>query len=86
MEHAPNGIRANSNKPWLIDSPLIYQQISAQYASREEIVDARNRAVPLGKMGTAWDLAETAMFLASDAAKFITGVNLPVDGGQSCGD
>jgi NAD(P)-dependent dehydrogenase (short-subunit alcohol dehydrogenase family) len=40
--------------------------------------------VPLGgKMGTAWDVAYAALFLASDEARFITGVMLPVDGGQS---
>ena len=38
----------------------------------------------MGKMGTAWDVAAAAVFLASDEAKFITGVCLPVDGGQSC--
>jgi NAD(P)-dependent dehydrogenase (short-subunit alcohol dehydrogenase family) len=36
-------------------------------------------------MGTAWDVANAAVFLASDEASFITGVCLPVDGGQSCG-
>lgn len=84
MEHAPNGIRANAVMPGLIDSPLIYRQIAGQYVSRDEMVDARNRAVPLGRMGTAWDIAEASLFLASDSAKFITGVCLPVDGGQSC--
>ena len=48
------------------------------------MVAARNAAVPLGRMGTAWDIANTAVFLASDEAQFITGVCLPVDGGQSC--
>ena len=41
------------------------------------------RAVPLGGMGTAWDVANAALFLASDEASFITGALLPVDGGQS---
>ena len=45
---------------------------------------ARNATVPLGgRMGTAWDTAYAALFLASDEAKFITGVLLPVDGGMS---
>jgi NAD(P)-dependent dehydrogenase (short-subunit alcohol dehydrogenase family) len=48
-------------------------------------VEARNRMVPTGKMGTAWDIAHAAVFLASDQASFINGVCLPVDGGQSCG-
>jgi NAD(P)-dependent dehydrogenase (short-subunit alcohol dehydrogenase family) len=48
------------------------------------MVAARARSVPLGRMGTAWDVANAAVFLASDDAQFITGVCLPVDGGQSC--
>lgn len=47
------------------------------------MVAARNRAVPLGRMGTAFDIAHAAAFLASDDARFITGIALPVDGGQS---
>jgi hypothetical protein len=84
MQYARSGIRANCIMPGLIDSPLIYRQISEQYASVEDMVAARNAAVPLGRMGTAWDIANAAVFLASDEARFITGVCLPVDGGQSC--
>jgi NAD(P)-dependent dehydrogenase (short-subunit alcohol dehydrogenase family) len=51
--------------------------------SREEVVAMRNAQVPSGKMGTAWDIAYAALFLASDEAKFISGVSLPVDGGAS---
>ncbi|MCB5176472.1 MULTISPECIES: SDR family NAD(P)-dependent oxidoreductase [Microvirga] len=84
MQYARRGIRANCIMPGLIDTPLIYKQISGQYASTEEMVAARNALVPVGKMGTAWDIANAAVFLASDEAQFITGVCLPVDGGQSC--
>src|SRR5215216_2183557 len=84
MQYARSGIRANCIMPGLIDTPLIYKQISGQYASTEEMVAARNAAVPVGRMGTAWDIANAAVFLASDEAQFITGVCLPVDGGQSC--
>nr|WP_230980302.1 SDR family oxidoreductase [Oryzicola mucosus] len=84
IQYAPQGIRANCVVPGLIDTPLIYKQISSQYASVEEMVAARNSAVPGGKMGDAWDIAHAALFLASDEAKFINGVCLPVDGGQSC--
>lgn len=83
-QYAPHGIRANCVVPGLIDTPLIYKQISSQYASAEEMVAARNAALPGGRMGDAWDVANAALFLASDEAKFITGVCLPVDGGQSC--
>lgn len=84
MEYARYGIRANCVIPGLIDSPLIYRQIASQYASVEEMVEARKRLVPLGCMGDPWDIAHAAVFLASDQARFITGVCLPVDGGQSC--
>ena len=51
--------------------------------SREDIVAERNRKVPLrGQGGSGWDVANAALFLASDEASFITGVNLPVDGGS----
>ena len=51
---------------------------------RSEVIARRDASVPLGKkMGTAWDVANAALFLASDEAGFITGVNLAVDGGQS---
>jgi NAD(P)-dependent dehydrogenase (short-subunit alcohol dehydrogenase family) len=44
----------------------------------------RDEAVPMGHMGEAWDVAWAAVFLASDEARYITGVVLPVDGGLSC--
>jgi NAD(P)-dependent dehydrogenase (short-subunit alcohol dehydrogenase family) len=84
MQYARQGIRANCIMPGMIDTPLIYKQISSQYDSVDAMVAARNDAVPIGRMGTAWDVANAAVFLASDEAAFITGVCLPVDGGQSC--
>lgn len=82
LQYAPHGVRANCILPGLIDTPLIYRDIASQYASVEEMRAARAAAVPLGRMGTAWDVAAAAVFLASDEAGFITGVELPVDGGQ----
>ena len=61
---------------------MIYKQISGEYAAVDEMVAARNAAVPMGRMGTAWDIANAALFLASDEANFITGAALPVDGGS----
>ena len=50
--------------------------------TRDEVAAMRDARVPLRKkMGTAWDVANAALFLASDEADFITGVQLPVDGG-----
>jgi NAD(P)-dependent dehydrogenase (short-subunit alcohol dehydrogenase family) len=84
LQYAKASIRANCVMPGLIDTPLIYREISGQYGSREEMVAARNATVPMGRMGDAWDVANACLFLASDDAKFITGVCLPVDGGHSC--
>lgn len=84
MQYARQGIRANCVVPGAIDTPLIYKQIAGQYASAAEMVEQRARMIPLGRMGDAWDIAHAALFLASDQARFITGVCLPVDGGQSC--
>ncbi|MGO8798470.1 MAG: SDR family NAD(P)-dependent oxidoreductase [Roseiarcus sp.] len=84
LQYARRGVRANCVMPGLLDTPMIYRQISASYRSVEEMVVARNAMVPLGRMGDAWDVANASVFLASDEARFITGVCLPVDGGQSC--
>ncbi|MEO7006010.1 MAG: SDR family oxidoreductase, partial [Terrimesophilobacter sp.] len=83
LHYARSGIRINAVVPGLIDSPMIYRKISSEYASVEEMIQARNETSPSGKMGTPWDVAEAALFLASDAASFINGVVLPVDGGQN---
>ena len=78
------GIRANCILPGLINTPMAIEGISkSKDQDRDALIAARDKAVPLnGKMGTAWDVAYAALFLASDEAGFITGVNLPVDGGQ----
>ena len=66
IEYAARGIRANSILPGLMDTPHIYQQITTFYASVEEMVEARHKLSPTGRMGTAWDIANAAVFLASD--------------------
>jgi NAD(P)-dependent dehydrogenase (short-subunit alcohol dehydrogenase family) len=84
LQYAAQNIRVNAIMPGLMNTPLIYQQISGQYADAAEMVRARDAACPTGRMGTAWDIAKAALFLASDDAAYITGVSLPVDGGLSC--
>jgi NAD(P)-dependent dehydrogenase (short-subunit alcohol dehydrogenase family) len=82
LQYAREGIRVNAIAPGYIDSPLIYREISSQYSSVEEMRRERDAHSPTGRMGTPWDVAEASLFLASDAASFINGVVLPVDGGQ----
>jgi NAD(P)-dependent dehydrogenase (short-subunit alcohol dehydrogenase family) len=84
VHYAAQGIRANAILPGVLNTPLIHQQISSHFADTESMMKARNAASPMGRMGDAWDVAYAALFLASDEAKYITGVCLPVDGGKSC--
>jgi NAD(P)-dependent dehydrogenase (short-subunit alcohol dehydrogenase family) len=83
--NAKYGIRANVIMPGLMETPMAIEGISKGLGiDKDELIRARNAQVPLrGKMGTAWDVAQAALFLASDEAAFITGVALPVDGGQT---
>ncbi len=84
VAHAGDGIRANAIMPGLIDTPMaVDAPARAAGRPRERFASARATRVPLGHQGTAWDVANAALFLASDDAAFITGVVLPVDGGQS---
>lgn len=84
LQYAKQGVRANAIMPGLMNTPLIYKQIGGQYADTEAMVKARHDACPMGRMGTGWDIAAAAVFLASDDANYITGVCLPVDGGITC--
>ncbi len=85
IENAKFGIRANVILPGLMDTPMaVDTRVRATGQTRAEVAAARDAQVPLrGRMGTAWDVAHAALFLASDEANFITGVALPVDGGAS---
>ncbi len=84
LQYAAKGIRVNAIMPGYMNTPLIHQQISGQYKTPEDMVAARNALSPTGRMGTGWDIAHAALFLASDEANYITGVSLPVDGGVHC--
>ena len=84
MENAEYGIRANAILPGLIATSMaVDTRMRTSGRSREDIVAERDSKVPLRrKGGSGWDVANAALFLASDEASFITGVNLPVDGGS----
>jgi NAD(P)-dependent dehydrogenase (short-subunit alcohol dehydrogenase family) len=81
---AGKGVRCNAILPGLIDTPMGVGGTAARDGrSLDDQRAARNAMVPLkGGMGSGWDVANAALFLASDEARFVTGVLLPVDGGQ----
>ncbi len=85
MGNARHGIRANAIMPGLMDTPMAVDALAeALGVDRATVADRRAEQVPLrNQQGTAWDVANAALFLSSDEANFITAALLPVDGGQS---
>jgi len=85
VANARFGIRVNAIMPGLMNTPMAIENISrALGIPKPDLVARRDAQVPLrGRMGSAWDVAHAALFLASDEAGFITGIALAVDGGQS---
>lgn len=84
FENAPHGIRCNAILPGYIDTPMaIERRARERNLDRDQIRRERAERVPLrGEQGTAWDVANAALFLASDEARYITGIILPVEGGR----
>src|SRR6202166_1178998 len=85
VEFAASHVRVNAILPGLMKTPMVEHSagLAARYAKGdvEAMWRARDAQVPMGHMGTAWDVANAALFLASDEAKYITGIELVVDGG-----
>ncbi|HET6522177.1 MAG TPA: SDR family oxidoreductase [Geminicoccaceae bacterium] len=82
VQYAPKGVRANAILPGLIATPRITKRLQDVHGDAyESELRARDRLVPMGRMGDAWDVAHAALFLASDESRYITGVELLVDGG-----
>ena len=83
QQYADKGIRANTVVPGLIDTPRIANTVAKMFSKNglDEARVARDRQVPMGRSGTAWEVAHACAFLVSDAASYITGTELVVDGG-----
>lgn len=83
MQYADKGIRCNCIVPGLMNTPMVHKGLANVYSGGDidKMIAIRNAQCPTGAMGDAWDVAYAALFLASDEAKYITGVSLPVDGG-----
>jgi NAD(P)-dependent dehydrogenase (short-subunit alcohol dehydrogenase family) len=80
---AKKGIRCNTVFPGLMHTPLVEHRLAKQIAGGDvaALIAKRDASVPMGKMGTGWDVAHAVLFLASDEAQHITGAELIVDGG-----
>jgi len=74
-DHGRDNIRVNAISPGYLYTPMVASNVT------EELRDLRRRSAPLGTEGTAWDVAWAAVYLASDEARWVTGVTLPVDAG-----
>lgn len=81
VELSPGGVRVNAIAPGWIESPMMRQALDDDPQRQQKILDR----TPLGRFGTAEDVGHAAVYLCSDAARFVTGVVLPIDGGVSIG-
>ncbi|HMO30053.1 SDR family NAD(P)-dependent oxidoreductase, partial [Enterovirga sp.] len=84
VQYAPKNIRVNAILPGLMKTPMVEASgLAKDYAQGdvEEMWRRRAAMVPMGRAGDAWDVAHAAVFLASDEARYVTGLQLIVDGG-----
>ena len=82
---ATKGIRCNTVVPGLMNTPLVEHRLAKTIAGGDlkSLIAKRDAAVPMGRMGTAWDVAHAILFLVSDEAQYITGTEIVVEGGMT---
>jgi NAD(P)-dependent dehydrogenase (short-subunit alcohol dehydrogenase family) len=79
--YADKGVRLNTVVPGLMNTPYTKRMAARYGKDYEQFKETRNKQVPMGKMGGAWDVANAALFLVSDEASYVTGQKIVVDGG-----
>ncbi len=85
VEYASKGIRVNAILPGMMATPFVTASLTEAYGGDVgDMMDQRDAFCPTGKQGEGWDVAQLALFLASDDAKYITGAAVVVDGAQTC--
>ena len=82
IEFAPRGIRVNVLSPGPTETAIL-EKLGLRPDARPAFDNAMADAIPLGRMARAEEIAAVALFLASDASRFVTGVNLRADGGMA---
>ena len=80
LQYASKGIRCNVILPGLINTPHIVGTMTTAYGDVERMIAVRDAKSPTGKMGTAWDVAHAALYLASDESAYVNAMQLVVDG------
>ncbi len=76
LEYSKQGVRVNAISPGVIMTPMI-----DRFATQSGVLEALEQAHPIGRTGTAEEVADAALWLCSEKSSFVTGVALPVDGG-----
>jgi NAD(P)-dependent dehydrogenase (short-subunit alcohol dehydrogenase family) len=83
-QHGPQNIRCNAILAGTIDTPRASSQLKTVWKADEDVRRQRARWVPLRRLGTPWEVANTAVFLASDESSYVSGAIIAVDGGLTC--
>ena len=87
VQYGPAGVRCNALLPGIIRTPMLEQQVMNALGAPDDPVALaaycaqREAVIPLRRLGDPWDVANAALFLASDESKYVTGIELVVDGG-----
>lgn len=79
LEYAAQGIRINAICPGIVETPMVADMLKGETAVMNEMM----RDVPIGRLGTAQEIADAVLWLCSPGASFVVGVALPVDGGYT---
>lgn len=84
-QYGPQNIRCNAILPGLIDTPRSYLQLQTIWKGDiEKMRKFRSQSVPMRRLGTAWEVANAALFFASDESSYVSGVIMTVDGALTC--
>ena len=85
LEYAAAGIRCNTVIPGQMHTPMVESYLADQQTGGDidALISKRNARIPMGFMGSAWDVANAVLFLASEEARYVTGAEIIVDGGMT---
>ncbi|WP_426356408.1 SDR family NAD(P)-dependent oxidoreductase [Burkholderia sp. R-40] len=79
LEYASQGIRINAICPGIVETPMVADMLKGEAAVMNEMM----KDVPIGRLGTAQEIADAVLWLCSPGSTFVVGVALPVDGGYT---